>query len=142
MNSFQERFDELLKDNGLSRLSLAKKLNISSTAINGYFNNNYYPQIDIAIKICEYFDCSLDYLFGRSDNINNNDRNNNDFIENFHKLLKFNNISITKTMRELKMSEFNYYRWKNGKFPKTINLIDIANYFDVSIDYLVGKVNK
>ena len=38
------------------------------------------------------------------------------------------------------MSEYNYYRWKAGLFPKTINLIDIEKYFDVSIDYLVGKL--
>ena len=37
------------------------------------------------------------------------------------------------------MGEYDYYRWKDGMFPKTINLITIAKYFDVSVDFLVGN---
>ena len=69
MNKFQERLQELLEDKHLSRLQLANNLNISSTTINGYFNKDYYPRIDIAIEISKYFNCSLDYLFGFSDDV-------------------------------------------------------------------------
>ena len=89
--------------------------------------------------MAKYFDCSLDYLFGRTDNKHYYNNNNNSFIENFDNLLKTNNLPIAKALREMKMSEYNYYRWKNGKFPKTNHLLDLAKYFDVSIDYLVGK---
>lgn len=140
MNEFQERLQELLSYNNLNRLQLSQKINISSTTINDYFNKNYYPRIDIAIKIATYFNCSLDYLFGLSDEFNNKIENNNTFFENFDKLIKINNLPIAKVLRDLKMSEYNYYRWKDGKFPKTINLIDIAKYFDVSIDFLIGNI--
>ena len=140
MNIFQERLQDLLEEHNLNRLQLSKIIGISSTTINGYFNNNYYPHINIAIKMAKYFDCSLDYLFGKTDNKHYHNKNNNSFIENFDNLLKINNLPIAKALREMKMSEYNYYRWKNGKFPKTNNLLDIAKYFDVSIDYLVGKI--
>ena len=55
MNEFQERLQELLIENDLSRLQLAKRLNISSTTINGYFNNDYYPKIEIAIVMANFF---------------------------------------------------------------------------------------
>lgn len=143
MNNFQERLEELLIENGLNRLQLAKIIGCTSTTINGYFNNDYYPQIDIAIKLSKYFKCSLDYLLGMSDNVLNSNINNNSFIENFGKLIKEKGLSIACTMKELNMSEYNYYRWKAGKFPKTTNLIDIAKYFDTSIDYLIGdKMNN
>lgn len=147
MNQFQERLQDLIEEEGLSRLQLAKKLNISSTTLNGYFNNDYYPQIEIALSIADYFDCSLDYLFGFSESktakININiDLTAENFIINFNSLLKENNVSIAKTMKELGMSEYNYYRWKNGKFPKTVNLIAIANYFETSICFLIGKNGK
>lgn len=141
MNAFQERLQELLTENNLSRLQLSKILNISSTTINGYFNNNYYPQIDIAIKMANYFRCSLDYLFGISDEKGNKINYKNSFIENFDKLLKDNKLSIARALREMNMSEYNYYRWKKGQFPKTINLLDIVNYFDTSLDYLIGKID-
>ena len=76
MNSFQERLSDLLNENNMSRLKLSKIINVSSTTINGYFNDNYYPEINIAIKIAEYFKCSLDYLFGISDEIKNHNKRN------------------------------------------------------------------
>lgn len=139
MNSFQERLQELLVENNISRLQLAKALNISSTTVNGYFNNNYYPQINIAIAMAKYFNCSLDFLFGLSDSKVIPQRNNNTFFENFNNLIKASNISIAQTMKNLKMSEYNYYRWRDGLLPKTINLLDIARCFEVSIDELLGN---
>lgn len=139
MNDFQERLKELLVENNLSRLQLSKILNISSTTINGYFNNNYYPKIEIAISMSIYFNCSLDFLFGLSD-IKNNASHNNTFFENFNNLIKLSGISIAQTMKNLKMSEYNYYRWRDGLLPKTVNLIGIAKYFDISVDYLLGNL--
>lgn len=101
MNDFQERLKELLVENNLSRLQLSKILNISSTTINGYFNNNYYPKIEIAISMSIYFNCSLDFLFGLSD-IKNNASHNNTFFENFNNLIKLSGISIAQTMKNLK----------------------------------------
>ena len=64
------------------------------------------------------------------------------FFENFNKLIKTSGISIVQTMKNLKMSEYNYYRWRDGLLPKTINLIDLAKYFDVSVEYLLGDKLK
>ena len=138
-NFFQERLQELLDEVSFSRLQLANAINVSSTTINGYFNKDYYPQINIAIDMANFFNCSLDYLFGLSDTLININKNNNSFISNFDALLKLNKLPISKALRELNMSEYNYYRWKNGKFPKTINLIQISKYFGVSLDYLIGR---
>ena len=140
MNEFQERLQELLEENNLSRLQLAKSLNISSTTINGYFNNGYYPNIEIAIKMANYFNCSLDFLFGLSDINDFSNRNKKTFFENLKSLIKSSGISIAQTMKNLKMSEYSYYRWRDGLVPKTINLIDLAKYFDVSIEYLLGNL--
>ena len=142
MNNFQERLKELLEDNNLSRLQLAKILNISSTTINGYFNKNYYPNIEIAVAMSKYFNCSLNFLFGLTDDKKNFDKSNNAFFENFSMLIKENKISVAKTMKNLNMSEYNYYRWRDGLIPKTVNIIDIAKYFDVSIDFLLGNTIK
>ena len=138
MNEFQERLQELLDEFEISRLTLAKSLGVASTTINGYFNNGYYPHIDIAIAMAKYFDCSLDYLFGLSDERKIKHLNNNEFIDNFKNAIDENRLSIAKAMAELNMSEYNFYRWKKF-FPKTINLIEIAKHFDISVDFLVGN---
>ncbi len=142
MNDFQERLQELLVENNISRLKLSKSLNISSTTINGYFNKNYYPKIEIAITISNYFNCSLDFLFGLSDRKEFLKQNDNTFFENFDNLIKSSGLSIAQTMKKLNMSEYNYYRWRDGLLPKTINLIDIAKFYNVSIDYILGNTLK
>ncbi len=137
---FKQRLTELLKENGLNRLKLANKIGVSSTTINGYFNDNYYPRIDVAVKMAKEFNCSLDYLFGLDDeNFDGFVVNNlNSFIQNFDILLKQNNLSIMGALKQMNLGEYDYYRWKKGMFPKTSNLIVIAKFFNVSLDMLVG----
>ena len=125
MNNFQERLTELLEDNNMSRLKLAKEINSTSTTINGYFNKDYFPTLEIAIRISKYFNISLDYLFGLS--------------ENFNSLVSSSKKSILNTMKEMAFTDANYYRWKSGLIPKTSNLVTIAKHFGVSLDYLVGN---
>ena len=138
MNKFQERLKELLEDYNLSRLALANKLSISSTTINGYFNKNYYPTIEIALNIAKFFNCSLDYLFGLTDSLSPLSLKTSNFVNRFNFLIKLKNNSIAKTMKELGMSEYNYYRWKKGQLPKTNKLLDIVKYFNTSLDFILG----
>ena len=143
MNDFQERLQELLIENELSRLQLSKKIGISFETLNGYFNKNFYPELSVAIKIANYFDCSLQYLMGLTDEYKCYDENELSFIDTLQNLMKEKHISIEKLMKSLNMSETNYYRWKkNDNKPAMQSLIAIAKYFDVTIDYLVGKQNN
>ena len=138
MNNFQERLQDLLIENELSRLQLAKRIGISSETINGYFNDNFYPKLSVAVKISKYFNCSLDYLMGLSEEYENHDKNNLSFIDTLKKLLKANHLSPEKLMKKLNLGETNYYRWQRGEnIPSITSLTLIAQYFDVSIDYLV-----
>lgn len=53
---------------GLNQIELAKKLNLSSSAsISQYESGDRVPSDDIKLKMCEIFDCSLDYLLGKTD---------------------------------------------------------------------------
>lgn len=52
---------------GLNQIELAKKLNLSSSAsISQYERGERTPNDDIKLKMCELFNCSLDYLVGRT----------------------------------------------------------------------------
>ena len=53
---------------GLNQIELAKKLNLSSSAsISQYESGERTPNDDIKLKMCELFNCSLDYLLGKTD---------------------------------------------------------------------------
>ena len=50
-----------------------------------------------------------------------------------------NGITINKLESELGLGRYTITRWKNAASPSVQTVSLIANYFHVSIDYLVGK---
>ena len=141
MSNFKERLDEFLIENNLSKNQLSKIIGVRPDTIYGYYRKNLLPEIHIAKNIANYFGCSLDYLFGVSDEINNSDKNQLSFAETIKKLIKDNHKSVEKTMKELNISDRTYYRWQSGDSqPLTSIIITLAKYFDVSVDYIIGNM--
>lgn len=64
--------------------------------------------------------------------------NNEKMIENIRLLCKNNNISITKLEEDLGFSQGLISRWKD-KTPSLDKIIDIADYFHVTLDEVVGR---
>ena len=53
---------------GLNQIELAKRLHLSSSAsISQYESGDRIPSDDIKLKMAEIFNCSLDYLLGKTD---------------------------------------------------------------------------
>ena len=65
---FSERLLLLRKSNGLTQKKLATEMNLSELAIQNYESQRRKPAFDVLIALADYFDVSLDYLVGRSDN--------------------------------------------------------------------------
>ena len=61
----------LRKDLNLSQNELANKLNLSESYIIKWENKQTAVSLKNLMHICDKCNCSLDYLFGRSDNMNN-----------------------------------------------------------------------
>lgn len=66
--TFQERLVFLRKSNGITQKQLAENLSLSEVGIQHYESGRRKPAYDILISLADYFDVSLDYLVGRSDN--------------------------------------------------------------------------
>lgn len=64
--------------------------------------------------------------------------NNEKMIENIRKLCKSANISSSKLEESLGFSKGLISRWKD-KTPSLDKIVSIADYFDVSIDELIGR---
>ena len=61
-------------------------------------------------------------------------------INNLSKLMADNGISAHKLEVTLGFSNSTISTWKSGKFRPSLDaLIKIADYFNVSLDYLVGR---
>ena len=62
------RLKELRKTRNISQLKLALDLNMNQNSISRYENCEREADYETLIKFAEYFDVSLDYLLGRTDN--------------------------------------------------------------------------
>lgn len=61
------------------------------------------------------------------------------FCERFKELRKEKNISTTELGKVLNVNGSTITRWENGIIiPSIDHLLNIAKYFDVSADYLIG----
>ena len=67
MESFSERLKALRQEKNITQRALANHLNITDTAYGFYEQGKNYPNMDILIKLADYFEVSLDYLVGRSE---------------------------------------------------------------------------
>ena len=64
----------------------------------------------------------------------------NSFKEIFNNLRKERCLTQKLLAKELNISADSIYNWENGRSEPSIDdLINIAIYFNVSIDFLVGK---
>ena len=57
----------LRKEQGISQTELADKLGIHKNVLGRYERNEVIPSVDIARKIADILDVSLDYLSGKTD---------------------------------------------------------------------------
>ena len=143
MNNFRERLDDFLIEHNMSKNQLATIVGVRPDTIYGYYRKKLLPEIHIAKRIADHFNCSLDYLFGLTDQVKNNEKNDLSFADTIKKLIKDNHKSVEKTMKELNISDRTYYRWQSGESkPLTSVIIALAKYFDVSVDYLAYEYIK
>lgn len=142
MKDFADCLKYLMENNELTVPKLAKNMNFKTQGtIYSWLNTNRVPKLDNAIKIADYFKCSLDFLFGRT----RFDENKKfctcpPFDVQLKKVLKENGVSQNKLIRDLELSGGYVYAWFKLKRQPTMDiLIRIADYLGVSLDYLVGR---
>lgn len=64
--TFWDRFYDLCIENGTKPNPLGAKLGLSSATISGWKKGSY-PTALYLEKIADYFNCSIDYLLGKTD---------------------------------------------------------------------------
>ena len=61
------RLKKLRKERNISQLKLALDLNMNQNAVSRYENMEREADYETLVKFADYFNVSLDYLFGRTD---------------------------------------------------------------------------
>lgn len=142
MDVFAKRLREILsiENKKSSDLSMALGLKDKSM-VNRWLRAECLPKLNYATMIADYFNISLDYLFGRSNEIvEKKYKRTQPFDKQLKKVLKEYNKTQYRLTKDGVCNFGNYYSWFNLKaIPKMDSVIKIADYLGVSLDYLVGR---
>lgn len=138
---FADNFDDLLKQENLNCNKLAPLIEIKGGDLSAYIRGLYLPLVNNLIKISDYFNVSVDYMLGLTDNRQfTKSKNNEKFIDRLLLLLKKEpKTSFYKLALSIGVDDGIFSKWKKGSVPVTETIIKIALYFGVSVDYLIGR---
>jgi len=112
-----------------------------SSILRAWLREDVYPNFSYLIKLADYFRVSLEYLIGRTeDNSEQKFKECPPFDLQLKKLMKEKNKTQYRMAKDKLASPDHFYKWFTKKSqPRLETLIKLADYFDVSIDYLVGR---
>lgn len=139
LSNFVDCIQDYIDREGITLNRFSERVGIALSAIIKWNNLEYFPTIESVIKIADYFECSIDYLFGLSERREVTTVPSGGFLEAFEALCNKMGVSHYKVAKECQFGQSMISKWKRGKFPKCETLIKIAGYFECSIDYLIGR---
>ena len=141
MSNFAESLKELIFDCNYDQKTLAISLGISASRITDYLKNEKLPTVENAIKMADFFHCSLDYLLGRTDDFEKKEYFScPPFPQRLNELKIHFGCTDNSIYTAAKISRSVFYEWKRGRhLPSVKNLIKLAEYFDCSVDFILGR---
>ena len=142
MSNFSKRLLEFMAEHNLTAKSLAERLGVSHTCIGRYINEERTPNFSCFIDMLYLFNCSADYLLGLTDLHTEEPLHPvAPFGERLRALLKERKITQAKLIEGLSVSSAVPYKWLKGiNQPSMESLIQLAEYLECSVDYLIGRV--
>lgn len=135
---------QIRKSLNLTQSYVAKKVGISQQSYANYENETTQAPYSILIQLAAFFNCSLDELFKKNEEPNNQiNKSDYNAYSKFTKLKELRNIN-QKTQKDI-ANYIGYQqtlvsKWEKGEREPSIDALKkISKYFNVSIDYLLDN---
>ena len=139
----ENRLEELRLDNDLKQKDIANELNIKGKNYSDWERGVTDIPLEKSNELANYYDCSLDYLFGLSNIKTINERKNINLELLSQRLLdtrKERNLTQSELSKDVGYHQRTYAHYENGsRIPTSFKVFYIALYYNISLDYLVGK---
>lgn len=155
----QKQFGDILKElrleKNLTQDELSKKFNTGKSTISHYEINRRLPDANTIYMYAEYFGVSLDYIMGKTDVRNIEEKTEHFNFENVPKkenmffadrlryLMVMKDLTAESVSKRLGIDKSEFIEYAKGiHFPTAEILKKIALIFDESLDYLLGVVDS
>lgn len=138
------RYEELRLDKEMKQGDIAEVLNVKVNTYSKWENCINDMPLEKCIELANYYNVSADYLLGLTNSANIESSSNNiDWEKLKNRLLelrKNHNYTQEELGDKLGFRQVTYSQYERGlRKPTTLKLLVIAQFYSVSIDYLIGK---
>lgn len=125
-----------------------KDLNVEILFDNNIISKNTFykyrkrnPSLQTLIKIANFLEVSIDYLFElcNENHFSRYKTNRNHFYDKLCDLINKSNLSQREFCRRMNYSKANILRYKNGVEPSIRTLLEVSQFFNCQIDELLDK---
>ncbi len=142
MSKLSENLKCLMNDAGIKSAALADAIGIDQSTVLSLLRGEGLPYTDTLVKLADYFSCSTDYLLGLTDDYSGTQfKQRPPFSQQLTIILAHFNVTKYRMEKDTGIAEKTVNRWHNGKTqPTSESLIKLANYFDCSVDFILGRV--
>lgn len=142
MSNLSENLKDLLNEAEINAPALALATGIDPSTILTLLRGEGLPYVDTLVSLADHFRCSTDYLLGLTDRLEDIPfKKRPPFSEQLTFLLNHFKITKYRLEKQTGLSEKTVNRWHNGKTQPTVeSLIRLANYFDCSVDFILGRI--
>lgn len=141
LSKFAENLKDLMFDSKLTQTELAEKTGIDKASVCRYLKGNCMPNLKATVTLAEFFDCSVDFLIGKSqENCNAKFLPCPAFSKRLQYYLDKFGGSGYKLCKTVGLSDNKFYGWLAGtNFPQIDNVEKLADFFKCTIDQFLGR---
>ena len=143
LSNFVERLNEQMILRNINTKTLSEAIKVDKSTISHWKTEKYIPSTRAFFRLVDYFQCSADYILGLTDFPMENviyAQPLTSYGNRLRTLLKEHNLSQNTFIKDLNISTNLGYQWLADKaLPSIEYLVKIANYFEISVDVLIGR---
>ncbi len=144
-SKFHKRFIELVENlEESNKATIAKQMDVNYVTFSKIYNYGILPKVTILIRIADFFNVSIEYLlYKTNDEYFDKAQNPISFIERLNELKEKKAIkNYSELSNKVHIHRNSFYEWEQENHLPSIEFLEIlADYFNVSMDYLLGRTD-
>lgn len=142
LSKFAENLSSCMQERGINAPALAQAVKTDRSNITRYLRGERLPSFDALVKLCDYFNISADVLLGKKDfSAEREFLPVGEFGKRLREVMLETGATQYSVEKDTGISGSIMYKWLFSlSLPSTENLERLADYMEISIDYLLGRI--
>ena len=138
---FKRRLNDIISDSDYSKSELVKLIPISQSTLSNALAYGIIPSVKTLIKVADFFEISLNYLLGKTDDDSFEKSSLNvTFYNRFEQLCSEKGVTHYKVATDCLFDKSSISKWFRKNYIPELEIIELlCDYFNVIPDYLLGR---